>query len=48
MMRLPSYRYRAPKTVQDLIDHVVGKVLDLLKIEHALFRRWGGAPSDAG
>ncbi len=34
--------YHRPKTVQDLIDHTVGKVLDLLKIPHALFHRWQG------
>lgn len=34
--------YHQPKTVQDLIDHTVGKVLDLLKIPHALFHRWQG------
>jgi flavin prenyltransferase len=34
--------YYGPRTVQDVIDHAVGKVLDLLKIEHTLFRRWGG------
>ncbi|HYC77506.1 MAG TPA: UbiX family flavin prenyltransferase [Planctomycetota bacterium] len=34
--------YHAPTTVQDLIDHAAGKVLDLLKVEHDLFRRWSG------
>ena len=34
--------YHRPQTVQDLVDHSVGKVLDVLKIPHELFRRWQG------
>jgi 4-hydroxy-3-polyprenylbenzoate decarboxylase len=34
--------YHAPQTVLDLVDHVVGKALDLLRVEHRLFRRWNG------
>jgi len=34
--------YGRPKTMQDLIDHSVGKALDQLGIAHALFRRWSG------
>jgi len=33
--------YHRPLTVQDVVDHTVGKVLDLLSIEHDLFQRWG-------
>lgn len=36
--------YHQPRTVGDLVDHVVGKVLDLLCVEHDLYRRWSGAP----
>lgn len=32
--------YHRPRSVADLVDFVVGKVLDRLGIEHALFRRW--------
>ena len=32
--------YHKPKKVNDLVDHVVGKVLDSLDIEHELFKRW--------
>jgi 4-hydroxy-3-polyprenylbenzoate decarboxylase len=32
--------YTAPKAVDDLVDFMVGKVLDLLKIEHTLNTRW--------
>lgn len=35
--------YHRPKTVQEIIDQTVGKVLDALGVEHALFRRWEGA-----
>lgn len=38
---VPSF-YHAPKTIMDLIDQTVGKVLDQFGIEHHLFRRWGG------
>jgi 3-polyprenyl-4-hydroxybenzoate decarboxylase len=31
-----------PKTVGDLVDFVVSKVLDLLGIEHDLLGRWTG------
>ena len=32
--------YHKPKTIEALVDFTVGRVLDLLKIEHHLFRRW--------
>ena len=31
-----------PWTMQDIIDHTVGKMLDLFGIEHTLFQRWSG------
>jgi polyprenyl P-hydroxybenzoate/phenylacrylic acid decarboxylase-like protein len=34
--------YHRPKTIGDLVDHVVGKTLDQLGVEHELFRRWTG------
>lgn len=37
---MPGY-YHAPETMQDLIDFVVGKVLDSLSIENTLFKKWG-------
>jgi len=33
--------YMLPKTIDDLIDFVVGRVLDLLGVEHHLDVRWG-------
>jgi 4-hydroxy-3-polyprenylbenzoate decarboxylase len=32
--------YHKPKSVQEMVDFVVGKVLDVLRIEHELFKRW--------
>lgn len=40
MPAMPGF-YHRPKTMEDLIDHVVGKVLDQFGIQHNLFRRWG-------
>lgn len=33
--------YNHPKDVNDMIDYVVGKILDVLGIENNLFQRWG-------
>jgi 4-hydroxy-3-polyprenylbenzoate decarboxylase len=38
---VPAF-YHGPKTIQDVIDHTVGKILDQLDIDHALFRKWDG------
>ncbi len=40
---MPGF-YHRPKTVEDLVDHVVGKILDRLGVEHAVGRRWQGVP----
>lgn len=37
---MPGF-YHRPETMDDLIDFVVGKALDALRVEHALFKRWG-------
>lgn len=46
---IPSF-YGRPQTVQDVADTVVARVLDHLKIEHELVKRWkqdesAGSPS---
>lgn len=38
---VPAF-YHLPKTIDDLVDHSVGKALDQLGVEHHLFRRWTG------
>jgi 4-hydroxy-3-polyprenylbenzoate decarboxylase len=38
---MPGF-YHRPKTVQDMVDHVVGKVLDQFGIDNDLFKRWAG------
>jgi 4-hydroxy-3-polyprenylbenzoate decarboxylase len=34
--------YSGPRDVQQLVDFVAGKVLDVIGVEHTLFRRWTG------
>jgi len=37
---MPGF-YQKPETVADIVNFVVGKILDNLNIEHQLFPRWG-------
>jgi 4-hydroxy-3-polyprenylbenzoate decarboxylase len=36
---MPAY-YQKPKSISSLVDYIVGKVLDLLDINHTLYKRW--------
>jgi polyprenyl P-hydroxybenzoate/phenylacrylic acid decarboxylase-like protein len=38
---MPAF-YHRPKTIEDLLNQTVGKVLDQFNIEHSLFERWSG------
>lgn len=33
--------YTKPKSIEQIIDHTVGKCLDQFNIEHDLYKRWG-------
>jgi polyprenyl P-hydroxybenzoate/phenylacrylic acid decarboxylase-like protein len=33
--------YHRPQTIDDIVSHIVGKVLDQFGIQHKLFSRWG-------
>ena len=37
---MPAF-YQKPQSIDELVDFVVGKILDSLGVEHQLFRRWG-------
>lgn len=34
--------YSEPKSMQQLVDFVAGKILDVLRVDHDLFTRWDG------
>ena len=37
--------YHEPKSIEDLVDFMVARILDHLGIEHGLTERWGYAKS---
>jgi 4-hydroxy-3-polyprenylbenzoate decarboxylase len=43
---LPAF-YPKPETVDEIINHSVGRLLDLFEIENNLVKRWGGLASNA-
>jgi len=42
---VPAF-YNKPKSVDDIINHTVGRLLDLLGIETKLVKRWEGEPAE--
>lgn len=43
MPPMPAF-YPKPETIEDMVDHTIGRVLDLFAIEHSLSKRWTGTP----
>ena len=44
MPPMPSF-YHKPKTIEDIVLHTIGRILDHLAIEHNLSHRWAGCQS---
>lgn len=42
MPPMPAFYYR-PQSIEELVDHLVGRILDQFGLEHNLVRRWGEA-----
>jgi len=42
---MPAF-YHFPKTVSDIVDQTVGKVLEQFGIDHQCYRRWAGTTGD--
>lgn len=42
---VPAF-YHKPQTIQDIVDQTIGRVLDIFGVEHNLFQRWPGIPSE--
>jgi 4-hydroxy-3-polyprenylbenzoate decarboxylase len=36
---MPGFYYR-PKTIEDIVDFIVGKILDQFNVKNSLFKRW--------
>ena len=43
---VPAF-YNKPKTLQDVVDHTVGRILDLFQIETGLVKRWRDSDAKA-
>ncbi len=43
MPPMPAF-YPMPRTIEEMVDHTIGRVLDLFAIEHSLSKRWTGVP----
>jgi flavin prenyltransferase len=45
MPPVPAF-YTRPKTISEVVDFTVGKMLDIFDIQHNLFPRWNGIPAN--
>lgn len=46
MPPVPAF-YSHPHTIDDIVNHTVGRILDQLGLENQLFKRWGGSTDSA-
>ncbi len=44
---MPAF-YNRPETVDDIVNHTVGRILDLLGLEAAFVKRWAGMGNGPG
>jgi 4-hydroxy-3-polyprenylbenzoate decarboxylase len=42
---VPAF-YNKPKTVDDIVNHTVGRLLDLFGIDTGIVKRWQGGPAE--
>ncbi|EGJ51327.1 UbiX family flavin prenyltransferase [Desulfocurvibacter africanus] len=42
---MPAF-YHRPRSVADVVDHLVARILDRLGVSHELSKRWNGLPED--
>jgi 4-hydroxy-3-polyprenylbenzoate decarboxylase len=43
---MPAF-YNRPKTIDDIINHTVGRLLDLMGIDNSAVKRWHGGKPEA-
>jgi 4-hydroxy-3-polyprenylbenzoate decarboxylase len=43
---LPGF-YQRPQSIEEMVDHTVGRVLDMFAVDHQLTPRWAGLKNQA-